>query len=209
MKIRAIILILFLFKFNFLNSNEISLDKQFVSVKDFLILKFDLFFKNYSSNLFEGGGLTGIAYQNLNYKIKMDKEDIIIIELDAIMNEGRYTSKKYYPKLKDCNQVRNKIVENRYGYSFFSQNFNNLVNKACKCIYSLKYENLNNLLSILYKFKKFVSKYEKNNLTVNSLNQVIVILSDYKKRKKIDIRKIEKLKSWWGYATQYIVFKKK
>ena len=73
MKIRAIILILFLFKFNFLNSNEISLDKQFVSVKDFLILKFDLFFKNNSSNLFEGGGLTGIAYQNLNYKIKMDK----------------------------------------------------------------------------------------------------------------------------------------
>ena len=128
MKIRAILLILFLFKFNFLNSNEISLDKQFVSVKDFLILKFDLFFKNNSSNLFEGGGLTGIAYQNLNYKIKMDKEDIIIIELDAIMNEGRYTSKKYYPKLKDCNQVRNKIVENKYGYSFFSQNFNNLVN---------------------------------------------------------------------------------
>ena len=40
MKIRAILLILFLFKFNFLNSNEISLDKQFVSVKDFLILKF-------------------------------------------------------------------------------------------------------------------------------------------------------------------------
>ena len=90
-----------------------------------------------------------------------------------------------------------------------NKNFNNLVNKASKCIYSLKYENLNNLLSILYKFKKFVSKYEKNNLTVNSLNQVIVILSDYKKRKKIDIRKIEKLKSWWGYATQYIVFKKK
>ena len=94
MKFRVILLILILFKFNFLSSNETNLDKQFVSAKDFLILKFDLFFKNNSSNLFKGGGLTGIAYQNLNYKIKMDKEDIIIIELDAIMNEGRYTSKK-------------------------------------------------------------------------------------------------------------------
>ncbi len=128
MKFRVILLILILFKFNFLSSNETNLDKQFVSAKDFLILKFDLFFKNNSSNLFKGGGLTGIAYQNLNYKIKINEEDIITIELDAIMNKDRYTSKKYYPKLKDCNQVRNKIVENRYGYSFFSQNFNYLVN---------------------------------------------------------------------------------
>ena len=45
MKIISILLILFLFKFNFLSSNETNLDKQFVSAKDFLILKFDLFLK--------------------------------------------------------------------------------------------------------------------------------------------------------------------
>jgi len=128
MKFKLILLILTLFKFTFLSSNEINFDKQFVSVKDFLVLKFDLFFKNNSSNLFKGGGLTGIAYQNLNYKIKINKENIITIELDAFMSKSRYTSKKYYPKLKDCNQVRNKIVVNKYGYSFLRQNLNNLVN---------------------------------------------------------------------------------
>ncbi len=128
MKFRIILLILTLFKFTYLSSNEINLEKKFVSIKDFLVLKFDLFFKNNSSNLFKGGGMTGVAYQNLNYNIKINKENIITIELNAIMNESRYSSKKYYPKLKDCNQVRNKIVVNKYGYSFFSQNFNNLVN---------------------------------------------------------------------------------
>ena len=45
------------------------------------------------------------------------------------MNKKRYSSKKYYPKLRDCNQVRNKIFVNKYGYNPFSQNFNNLVNE--------------------------------------------------------------------------------
>tara|TARA_B100000963_G_C22628495_1_gene673641 strand:- start:1278 stop:1841 length:564 start_codon:yes stop_codon:yes gene_type:complete len=128
MKFSIILLILALLKFSFLSSNETNLDNKFVSVKDFLVLKFDFFFQNNSSNLFKGGGLTGIAYQNLKYKIKIDNKNNIVIELDAVMNEQRYTSKTYYPKIKDCNQVRNKIVENKYGYSFFSQNFNNLVN---------------------------------------------------------------------------------
>ena len=154
MKFKLILLILTLFKFTFLSSNELNLDKQFVSVKDFLILKFDLFFQNNSSNLFKGGGLTGISYQNLNYNIQISKENIIIIELDAIMNERRYTSKKYYPKLKDCNQVRNKIVENKYGYSFFSQNFNNLVNN--ETLSNSINEQVLNISSLNSKIKKQV-----------------------------------------------------
>ena len=61
---------------------------------------------------------------------------------------------------------------------------------------------------MLYRLKILFSKYENNKLTVNSLDQVINILNEYKKNKKIDLRKVEKLKSWWGFATQYIVFKK-
>ena len=45
------------------------------------------------------------------------------------MNKKRYSSKKYYPKLSDCNQIRNKIFINKYGYSPFKQSFNNLVNE--------------------------------------------------------------------------------
>ena len=128
MKLKIIILILFIVSCNNLSSSEVKLDKKFVSVKDFLILKFDLFFQNNSTNLFKGGGLTGVAYQTLNYDIKIDKDDRINIELNAFMDKKRYSSKKYYPKLRDCNQIRNKIVVNKYGYSFWSQSFNNLVN---------------------------------------------------------------------------------
>ena len=40
-----------------------------------------------------------------------------------------YKSKKHYPKIKDCTQIRNKLFTNKYGYSFFSQKLNNLVNE--------------------------------------------------------------------------------
>ena len=36
--------------------------------------------------------------------------------------------KRYYPKLRDCVQVRNKLIEDKFGYSFIKQRFNNLVN---------------------------------------------------------------------------------
>ena len=45
------------------------------------------------------------------------------------MDKIRYKSKKYFPKVKDCNQLRNKIFTNKYGYSLFSQKLNNLVNQ--------------------------------------------------------------------------------
>ena len=99
----------------------------------------------------------------------MDKEDIIIIELDAIMNEGRYTSKKYYPKLKDCNQVRNKIVENKYGYSFFSQNFNNLVNS--ETLSNSISEQVLNISSLDSNIKKQVLENTKIKINVIHPNQ--------------------------------------
>lgn len=104
------------------------LAKSAVPLKDFLILKFDLFIKDNSKNLFRGGGMTGVAYQNLSYNVKIDKKDNIKISIDAIMSKKRYTSKKYFPKLQDCDQVRNKIFLNKYGYSLIRQSFNNLVN---------------------------------------------------------------------------------
>ena len=45
------------------------------------------------------------------------------------MDKNRYKSKRYYPKLSDCNQIRNKIFVKKYGYSFFTQKLNNLVNE--------------------------------------------------------------------------------
>ena len=59
------------------------------------------------------------------------------------MDKERYRSKRYYPKLRDCNQVRNKIFMNKYGYSFLKQNYNNLVNEE-----SLTNEINNKILNI-------------------------------------------------------------
>ena len=37
------------------------------------------------------------------------------------MDKNRYKKKKYVPKLRDCNQVRNLIFYNKHGYKFFTQ----------------------------------------------------------------------------------------
>lgn len=139
---------------NYLNSNEINLDKKFVSVKDFLVLKFDLFFQNNLANVFKGGGMLGVAYQSIDYDIKIDGEDKIIIHLNAIMDKSRYSTKKYHPKLKDCNQVRNKILVNKYGYSFWKQTLNYQVNRETLSE-SLKNQVLN-ISSLDAKVKKHV-----------------------------------------------------
>ena len=71
----------------------------------------------------------GVKYQDIIYDIKIKNDDVYNISINAIMDKERYRSKRYYPKLRDCNQVRNKIFMNKYGYSFLSQSFNNLVNE--------------------------------------------------------------------------------
>lgn len=105
------------------------LNSKFIPLKDFIILKFELFIQSNLNNLVSSGGITAISYQTINYKINMDKKNNIFISINAVMNKNRYTKKKYVPKLRDCIQIRNKIFANKYGYSPFKQSFNNLVNE--------------------------------------------------------------------------------
>ena len=127
MKTNFFLAIIFLSIFFKVNANEINLEKKFPSLKDFLILKFDLYFKENISRVYKGGGFTSIAFQKIDYKIKINNNDEIKILLNAVMDKKRYSSKKYYPKLKDCIKIRNKILVNKSGYSFIKQEFNNLV----------------------------------------------------------------------------------
>ena len=92
--------------------------------------------------------MTHIAYQKIKYDITINDKDEITILIDAIMNKKRYSTKRYYPKLKDCIQVRNKVIINKFGYSFLKQSFNNLVNT-----------------------ETLSSKISENILNVSSLNQ--------------------------------------
>lgn len=129
MKIKYLFIIIFFFSFINLNAIENNLDKKFLPLKDFLILKYDLFIQKNLNNVFRGGGVTGVAFQNIDYKVKINEKNQMSIYMDALMDRKRYSSKKYFPKLKDCIQVRNKLLTNKYGYSFFSQKFNNLVDE--------------------------------------------------------------------------------
>lgn len=129
MKTKFFIIFFLLFNFSNLKADINNLDKNYIPLRDFIILKFDLFIERNLINIFRGGGITGVKYQNVNYKAKFKKNNNLIIAFEATMDKKRYKSKKYFPKVKDCNQLRNKIFTNKYGYSLFSQKLNNLVNE--------------------------------------------------------------------------------
>ncbi len=129
MKIKILLVLLILFNFNKSQADNIDLNKEFLPLKDFLIFKLDLFMKENIKNIFSGGGVFSIAYQKIDYQVKFSDKNDLSIDIVAFMDRQRYTSKRYYPKLRDCNQVRNKIFLNKYGYSFLTQKFNNIVNE--------------------------------------------------------------------------------
>ena len=132
MKIKKIMSIVFFTLFVNFNSSltkEIDLSGKFIPLKDFILLKFDLFLNNNLNNLTSNAGITHVAYQSIKYDVLINKDNKIKIIIKALMDKNRYKSKKYYPKLSDCNQVRNKIFLNKSGYSFFTQSLNNYVNE--------------------------------------------------------------------------------
>ena len=129
MKFKRILLVLFFFIFTKAEASKYSLDDNYISLKDFILLKYEMFIQQNLKNIFKAGGIMSVKYQKITYDVKIDKNDNILVNIEAIMDKKRYAQKRYYPKLKDCNQVRNKIFTNKYGYSLFSQKFNNLVNE--------------------------------------------------------------------------------
>ncbi len=159
-------LLLFIF-INFKSSaNELDLKKNFIPLKDFIILKYELFFKENAKNIFQGAGIFGVAYQNISYNIKINENDETNIFINAKMDKERYRSKRYYPKLRDCNQVRNKIFMNKYGYSFLTQNFNNLVNE--ESLANVIDKEILNISSLNDEMKKTL--LEKTNIKINVLH---------------------------------------
>ena len=63
-----------------------------------------------------------IQYSNIGLRVDYNSKDKkIFIDIYAIMDKVRYSKKKYTQKISDCNQVRNLIFFNKYGYKFFTQ----------------------------------------------------------------------------------------
>jgi len=160
MKIKKVIFLvfsIFVLNVSILSTNEIDLDGKFIPLKDFMLLKFDLFINNNLNNLMSGAGITNVAYQSIKYDVSIDSKNKINIDINAIMNKKRYKSKKYYPKLSDCNQVRNKIFLNKSGYSFLSQKRNNYVSKE-----NLSFVLNNEILNISLLDEKIKTKISEN-----------------------------------------------
>ena len=120
----CIIIFIFFLRSDYSKSQEIELDKKYIGLKDFIILKYDLFLKDNISAVFKGGGVFGVVYQEIKYDVKINEKNIIKVSIHGVMDKKRYTSKRYYPKLSDCNIIRNKIFTKKYGYSFLKQSLN-------------------------------------------------------------------------------------
>ena len=125
----CIICFIFICKIDYSKAQEINLDNKFIPLKDFIILKYNLFLKDNLSSVFEGGGMFGIMYQEIKYDVKINQNNIIELSIRGIMDKKRYTTKRYYPKLSDCNVIRNKVFVKKYGYSFLKQSLNYSVNE--------------------------------------------------------------------------------
>ena len=99
-----------------------------ITSMDFVLTKFDNFFIKNQHKILRNNPLM-IYYESLDYNVAYKKGINIQITVEAKMNQMRYKRKKYFPKLPDCNIVRNKIFYNRSGYTFFKKKKNHYLDE--------------------------------------------------------------------------------
>ena len=110
---------------------EINLLDQKVSAVDLILLKYEIFLTKNFNRLYKGGGMpqTIILYQYIDSTVKYTEENGFFVNIYAYMDRNRYTKKKYFPKISDCNAIRNKIFLNKIGYNLLTQKKNNFVSE--------------------------------------------------------------------------------
>jgi len=153
----------FLFKLFFVlifSSNvfaqKIDLSNVNISVRDLILLKYDLFFLKNKQRLVTSQVVRlMVDYQYVNFNLEVDEDNKFFLRITAVMNKQRYKQKRYYPKNSDCNIVRNKLFLNKYGYSFWKR----------KQSYAFDEEDLRDVISNQI--------YKSDNLSEKQLNQLI------------------------------------
>ena len=85
---------------------------------------------------------------------------------------------------------------------------NKIVDSISNDILTIEPKKVINLIKNLNKLEKFYETlgYESK-LTCKSIRNVSDILTEYEGSKKINIKKLNSIKKWWGFGTQYVVFK--
>ena len=114
------------FIFFFINSSHAKIDfgtleKKKVSYIDFFLLKFENHLVRRSFFLRGQLFATRVQYSNINIQVDFEDRKKIYTKIYAIMDRQRYSKKKYIPKKRDCNQIRNLIFYKKHGYKFFTQ----------------------------------------------------------------------------------------
>ena len=153
----------FLFKLFFVlifSSNvfaqKIDLSKVNISVRDLILLKYDLFFLKNKQRLVTSQVVRlMVDYQYVNFNLEVDEDNKFVLRITAVMNKQRYKQKRYYPKNSDCNIVRNKLFLNKYGYSFWKR----------KPSYAFDEDDLRDVL--------INQIYKSDNLTKKQLSQLV------------------------------------
>jgi len=118
-------LILIICNFSYADVNFSTLRDKKVSYLDFFLLKFENKLISRSRYLSAQLFATRVQYSNIGVQVNFDKkENFFFTDIYAVMDKNRYDKKKYQPKLRDCNQVRNLIFYRKHGYGFFTQKRN-------------------------------------------------------------------------------------
>ena len=101
------------------------------SYLDFILLKIE-------QRLIQRHGLLGaqpialrVQYQSVGSQVDFsEKESKITISIIGVMDERRYSQKKYTPKISDCNILRNILLYGKYGYNAIFQKRNRFLTNA-------------------------------------------------------------------------------
>ena len=154
MRLRNILFLLTILFFTNISNANSNLSNTYITAREFIILKYDLFYSKYNHRILNNVGLM-IKYQYLSFNLKMNEKDEFLINIVGVMDKQKYKKKRYFPKNKDCNIIRNKLFLNKYGYSFWKQKRN----------YSFDEEDLKDVL------KKEILSLQ--NLSENKIDEII------------------------------------
>jgi len=107
-----------------------------------------------------------VQFQNIGSQVDfIEKDNKIVISIIGIMDKKRYSSKKYVPKISDCNILRNILMYGKQGYNvIFKKRNSYLTDSIMEEIFTSRF--LKNLS---------LSKEEKNFILTNTSANVQIL----------------------------------
>ena len=66
MSFKKALLVIFMIFFTKAEASKYSLDQNYISLKDFILLKYDIFIQQNLGNILKGGGVMNVKYQKIS-----------------------------------------------------------------------------------------------------------------------------------------------